>query len=86
MAAEIYFLYYMTPRNGETFDSVAVSPDELKVLVLSVPVAAVGLGIDVYLLILPIIAVMGLQLPTGRKIGVVLVFLTGTAYDSISHY
>lgn len=86
MAAEIYFLYYMTPRNEETFDSVAVSPDELKVLVLSVPVAAVGLGIDVYLLILPIIAVMGLQLPTGRKIGVVLVFLTGIAYDPLSNY
>ena len=82
---EIFWLYYMTPRKGETFISVAVSPAEFKVLVLSVPVAAVGLGIDVYLLVLPITAVMQLQLPTRRKIEVVLIFLTGLAYDLIIH-
>jgi len=83
VATEIFWLYYMTPRKGQTFASVAASPAELKVLISSVPVAAAGLGIDVYLLILPITAVMQLQLPTRRKIDVVLIFLTGTAYGLI---
>lgn len=86
LAVEIFWLYNMTPRKGHSFLSVAASPEEFKVLVLSVPVAAVGLGIDVYLLILPITAVAHLQLPTRRKIGVVLIFLTGIAYGKIPHY
>ena len=49
VAAEIFWLFELTPRTGETFETVAASPAEFKVLVLSVPVAAVGLGIDVYL-------------------------------------
>lgn len=76
----------MTPRKGETFASVAASPREFKVLVLSVPIAAVGLGIDLYLLVLPITAVMGLQLPTRRKIEIVLIFLTGIAYHPLTRY
>ena len=83
LAVEIFWLYYMTPRKGHTFASVAASPAELKVLILSIPVAAVGLGIDVYLLILPIMGVMHLQLPTRRKIGVVLIFMTGIACGQI---
>ncbi len=82
---EIYWLYYMTPRKGETFLSVGASSAESKVLVLTIPVAAVGLGIDMYLLVLPITAVLQLQLPTRRKIEVVLVFLTGLAYGPFIH-
>lgn len=84
VATEIFYIVSMTPRKGQTFASVAASPAELRVLVLSVPTAAVGLGIDVYLLVLPITAVMGLQLPTQHKVGVILIFLTGIAYDSIT--
>ena len=80
LAVEIFWLAKLTPRHGQTFASVAVSPAEFKVLLLSVPTAAVGLGIDLYLLILPITAVAQLQLPTRRKIGVILIFLTGIAY------
>ena len=80
LAVEIFWLYNMTPRRGQSWSSMTASPAEFKVLVLSVPVGAVGLGIDVYLLILPITAVMHLQLPTRRKVGVVLIFLTGIAY------
>ncbi len=76
----------MTPKKGKTFASMAASPAEYEVLVLSVPIAAVGLGIDVYLLVLPITAVLQLQLPTRRKIGVILIFLTGTAYGSTAHH
>ena len=81
LVVEIFWLYYTIPRKGQSFLSVAASPAaKSKELLLSVPVAAVGLGIDVYLLILPITAAMQLQLPTRRKVGVVLIFLTGIAY------
>ena len=80
LALEVLWFYDLTPRKGKSFLSVAASSAETRELVLSVPSAAVGLGIDVYLLILPITAVLHLQLPTRRKIGVILIFLTGIAY------
>ena len=84
LAVEVFWLVEITPRHGQTFASVAVSPAEFRVLLLSVPTAAVGLGIDLYLLILPITAVAQLQLPTRRKIGVILIFLTGIAYGIVT--
>ena len=83
---EIFWLYSMTPRKRGTWAAMAASPLEFKTLVLSVPIAAVGLGINVYLLVLPITAVMQLQLPTRRRIGVILIFMTGLAYDLIDNY
>lgn len=75
----IYLLVSMTPKQGQSWAAVALSPALLKALRTSVPLAGVGLGTDLYLLILPIAAVMQLQLPTRRKIGVILIFLTGLA-------
>ena len=46
-------------------------------LALSVPQSIVGLVIDLAILILPIVAVTQLQLPRRRKIGVILIFMTG---------
>ncbi|KAL9048546.1 MAG: hypothetical protein Q9206_005973 [Seirophora lacunosa] len=75
----IYLLVSITPRKGQTFMDVALSPAQFASLRTSVPIAGVGLGTDLYLLILPIAAVMQLQLPTRRKIGIILIFLTGLA-------
>ncbi|KAL9009984.1 MAG: hypothetical protein Q9173_005034 [Seirophora scorigena] len=75
----IYLLVSITPREGQTFMDVALSPAQFASLRTSVPIAGVGLGTDLYLLILPITAVMQLQLPTRRKIGIILIFLTGLA-------
>lgn len=44
---------------------------------LSVPQSAIGLALDLYIVIIPIIAVIKLQLPRRRKIGIVLIFMTG---------
>lgn len=82
VAATIVQLYFSTPRLGQTFLAFSQSPTELRSLVLSVPISAIGLAIDIYLLILPITAVMQLQLPTRRKIGVIMIFLTGLAYEN----
>lgn len=82
----VFWTTSITPRKGQTFASVAVSAAEFKSLLLSVPSAAAGLGIDLYLLVLAITAVMQLQLSTRRKIGVILIFLTGLAYDPIAYF
>lgn len=66
-----------TPRRGQTWLEFILSGRSYKSEVLSVPLAAVGLGIDIVLLFMPIAAIMGLQLPTKRKIGVMFVFMFG---------
>ena len=47
--------------------------------------AVVGLAIDIYILVLPIIAVSRLQMPTRRRIGVMLIFLTGLLFVRFRH-
>ncbi|MCJ1470231.1 hypothetical protein MMC07_008876 [Pseudocyphellaria aurata] len=68
---------FVTPRPGETWFDHAQSQVELKSLVVAVPVSAIGLCIDLYILVLPVIAVNQLQLATQRKFGVILIFMTG---------
>lgn len=44
---------------------------------MNIPTSAFGVVIDLFILVLPIIAVLQLQLPTRRKIGVIVIFMTG---------
>lgn len=76
-AVSIVQIILTTPRPGDTWLDQSLSGRSLKATVLAVPLAAVGLAIDIALLIIPIVAVVGLQLPTKRKIGVVLIFTVG---------
>lgn len=70
----VCYFVFATPRRGETW----LSFSREKFLVhFSVPQSAVGLVIDVYILILPIVAVSKLQMATGRKVGMTLIFTTG---------
>ena len=48
------------------------------VLKMLVPLSAVGAAIDFYILLLPIVAVMRLQIARKRRIGLCLVFGTGS--------
>lgn len=66
-----------TPRRNETWLSHETSPREELDLHFSVPQSTVGLVIDVYILILPIVAVNKLQIATRRKFGIILIFATG---------
>jgi hypothetical protein len=43
----------------------------------NIPAASIGLFLDLYILIVPIIGVWGLNMPLNRKIGVILTFLSG---------
>lgn len=68
---------YTTPRPGQTFIeaySKKATEDSMK---LSVPMSAVGIGIDLYILLLPIVIVSKLQMPRKRKIGVNLISTSG---------
>lgn len=69
-----------TPRHGMSFRETTFTPRYAKTNILSVPLVAVGLGIDLYILILPIGGVIQLHMPTRQKIGVCLVFITGTLF------
>ena len=66
----------IVPKPGETWLEHSLAPDN-RDNVLSVPLAAVGLAIDIVLLVMPIVAVTGLQLRTKRKIGVIFIFMFG---------
>lgn len=69
-----------TPRHGMTFRENVFSPHFEKALDLIIPVAAVGVGLDLYILILPVAGVMQLHMPPRRKIGVCLIFMTGILF------
>ena len=76
-ASTIANFVFTTPRHGETWVEHFVSPEQQKGTVLSVPLSAVGLAIDVVLLALPIKAVIGLQLSPKKKTGVLCIFMFG---------
>ncbi|MCJ1475064.1 hypothetical protein MMC13_003724 [Lambiella insularis] len=75
LAILIANLIFSTPRPGQTWAAAAVN--EQGSLALSIPQAVGGLVIDLYILLLPIIAVSHLQLPPRKKIGVILIFMSG---------
>ena len=80
-ASTVTQLIFATPRSNETWSSHIVSSENAKANVLSVPLSVVGLFFDIVILVLPIAGVMRLQLPTRRRIGVLLIFLTGLLYE-----
>lgn len=80
-AATITQIVFEAPSPGETWLEVALSKRSTKPTILSIPLAAVGLGIDIALLILPLVAVASLHLPTRRKIGVMFIFMFGILSD-----
>lgn len=67
-----------TPRPGETLAEHLHSKEFEKSIELVIPTSGFGIVVDLVILVLPITAVMQLQLPIRRKIGVILVFTTGS--------
>ncbi|KAL9060033.1 MAG: hypothetical protein Q9162_000883 [Coniocarpon cinnabarinum] len=73
----IYQLVVQTPRNGVTWPEWEFGPEQPKVQHVSLPTGVFGVIMDVFLLVLPIPAVLKLQMPTKKKVGVLCVFATG---------
>lgn len=70
-----------TPSREESWFVAEASPRfTVRAKRLSIPISAVGLAIDIFLLVLPIRAVTQLKLPNRRKIGVLILFATGGLY------
>jgi hypothetical protein len=81
VAIIIVNLYYMAPRPGETWLSHYTGPLPPKATVVGIPLAVVGFAIDIYLLVLPIAAIIQLQLSTKRKVWTILIFMTGILFE-----
>ena len=70
-------MYNGTPRPGESFATHYLDPAYRWDVQLAVPVSAIGLAFDLYIITLPVYGVWQLQLPTQKKLRISLVFLTG---------
>ncbi|TGO45182.1 hypothetical protein BOTNAR_0691g00030 [Botryotinia narcissicola] len=70
-------LVWTTPPHGENFVYSLVSDGIFTTQKLTIPIAAVGLAIDVFLFVIPLLAVSKLQMATKKKLGVGLIFATG---------
>ena len=72
----------LTPHPGEQWLEMDMDPREQACLkYLSLPITSTSLGIDLYIFVLPMLGVSKLQMSRRRKLGVVLMFLTGFSYD-----
>lgn len=65
------------PRSGESWVEVDFSPRLDIVTKVNVSIAAGGLIVDVWLLVLPLVAIYKLQLHGTRRIGLLIMFSTG---------
>ena len=81
LAFTIAQLVFSTPRPGESFIIHYVYGDITGGVRVAVPQSAIGFGIDLVILVLPIYAIWQLQMPLRRKIGAALVFTIGILCD-----
>ncbi|TGO17536.1 hypothetical protein BPAE_0423g00020 [Botrytis paeoniae] len=87
IGAAITFLWYFpvviatlvwtTPPRGENFVYSLISDGIFTTQKLTIPIAAVGLALDVFLFVIPLLAVSKLHMATKKKLGVGLIFATG---------
>lgn len=66
-----------TPWGGESWIADLLSQHYHLYESFAIPTGVIGMLVDWYLLILPIPAVMGLQTTTRKKIGILVVLMTG---------
>lgn len=81
-ANTICLIVFIFPRPGDTHYKQQQGSASGNVDRFSVASSAVGAAIDLYILVLPIGAVTQLQLATKRKIGIVVIFMSGFLYVS----
>lgn len=83
ISALFYFAVSITafilnsPWPGESILEDVLSWHYLKFSGFSIPTGVIGMLVDWYLLILPIPAVLSLQMSIAKKLGVLIVFMTG---------
>jgi hypothetical protein len=76
-AFAIYLCWYFAPQPGQTWVENTMTQDSFVRLHVSVPTASVNLGLDLVVLLIPIVAVVQLNMSLRKKLGICLIFLTG---------
>ncbi|KAK2880119.1 hypothetical protein FQN49_000533 [Arthroderma sp. PD_2] len=77
IATSVTAFVMSSPWPGESILEGTLSWHYLKFAEFSIPTGIIGMLVDLVLLILPMPAVWQLQLSTSKKIGIILVFMTG---------
>ena len=78
LANVIVFASLCAPRPGQGYLEASTMPlCSKRTVTFSLFSASFNIVTDFYILLLPIPAVMGLQMPTKRKVGVLAIFATG---------
>ena len=75
-----------TPSAHETWQQHFLGPEQNKGNGLDWPIPIIGLVGDIYIFVIPLVGVYGLQLSLRRKIGVAMVFMTGILYAAPFSY
>jgi len=81
-ALSVYMFAVITPSRHETWASHQYRKGLRFNLPISLARSCVGLAFDLYILVLPIVGVSKLQMPTRRKIGVIVIFMSAILFDS----
>lgn len=66
-----------SPRSGETWGEAGISPRTNNLIKTTVVPAVGGMIVDIWLFVLPLVAIYKLQLHSTRRIGLTIMFGTG---------
>ncbi|KAL9126710.1 MAG: hypothetical protein Q9175_007876, partial [Cornicularia normoerica] len=77
VAVTITGLVLLSPWPGQSLLEDILSWHYLQFAQFAIPTGIIGMLVDWYLLILPIPAVLTLQMSTAKKLGVLIIFMTG---------
>lgn len=77
VAVTITGLVLLSPSPGQSLLEDILSWHYLQFAQFAIPTGIIGMLVDWYLLILPIPAVLTLQMSTAKKLGVLIIFMTG---------
>jgi hypothetical protein len=69
--------YFCTPPPGGDWGSLDVFAKCINLLAWAMVQGSCDIALNLYILLLPLTAIMGLQMPAKKKLGVLAIFLTG---------
>lgn len=81
-ALSVSLFAVITPSRHETWSSHQHSTGLRLNFATSLPLSCFGLAIDLHILVLPIVGVSKLLMPTRRKVGIIVIFMSAILFDS----
>lgn len=80
LAFAIAQIVLLVPHAGQSWLAMYSDPREMDANKISIPISVASFIIDMYTFIIPMAGVANLKLSNRKKMGVMLVFLTGLGY------